>query len=166
MSRVSSCKQLLTVWTIIISSHCSIGSWGSATQCPSCLVFFMFPLRMVAGAESSAGLTGLDCSRIIWKKEHSQVWQLILAITVSLPVHKSTYMCFSMWLSTPSQKVGFWGAWVAQLVKHLSSARVMIPGLWDEVLHQGPSLAGSLLLPLPLPLLILSLSLINKENLF
>ena len=44
------------------------------------------------------------------------------------------------------------GAWVAQLVKHLTCAQVMILGSWDRVLHWAPCLAGSLLLPLPLPL--------------
>ena len=59
------------------------------------------------------------------------------------------------------------GAWVAQPVKHLPSAQVMIPGSWDPVPRSAPGPAGSLLLPLPLPpicalLLSLSLSLSNK----
>ena len=40
-----------------------------------------------------------------------------------------------------------WGAWVAQSLKHLRSAQVMISGSWDRAPH---------LLPLPLPLLVLS----------
>ena len=61
--------------------------------------------------------------------------------------------------------------WVAQLVKHLLSAQVMISGSWDLGLCQAPCSAGSLLLPLPLlhPLLVFSLSLslyqMNKLNL-
>ena len=53
------------------------------------------------------------------------------------------------------------GAWVAQLVKHLPWAQVIVPESWDPALHWAPCSAGSLLLPLPLqlPLLILSLSL-------
>ena len=43
------------------------------------------------------------------------------------------------------------GAWVAQLVKRLPSAQVMIPGSWDRAPHGVPCSAGSLLLPLPLP---------------
>jgi len=42
-----------------------------------------------------------------------------------------------------------WGAWVAQPVKRLPLAQVMIPGSWDRVLHWAPCSAGSLLLPLP-----------------
>ena len=47
------------------------------------------------------------------------------------------------------------GAWVAQAVKRLPSAQVMIPGSWDRAPHGAPCLAGSLLLPLPLPLPLL-----------
>ena len=54
------------------------------------------------------------------------------------------------------------GTWVAQEVKHLPSAQVMISGSWDGALHQAPCSAGTLLLPLPLPLLVLSHTLINK----
>ncbi|XP_077928402.1 sorting nexin-16 isoform X4 [Halichoerus grypus] len=47
-----------------------------------------------------------------------------------------------------------WGAWVAQMVGHLPSARVMISRFWDRVprqaQHRAPSSLGSLLLPLPL----------------
>ena len=42
------------------------------------------------------------------------------------------------------------GVWVAQSVKHLPLAQVMIS--WDQVPLQAPCLAGSLLLPLPLRL--------------
>jgi len=51
------------------------------------------------------------------------------------------------------------GTWVAQSVKHLPSAQVMISGSQDRVPHQAPSSVGSLLLPLPLPLCLLVLSL-------
>ena len=36
-----------------------------------------------------------------------------------------------------------WGTWVAQSVKHLPSAQVMIPGFWDQAL--SPASSGSLL---------------------
>jgi len=48
-------------------------------------------------------------------------------------------------------------AWVAQSVKHLPLAQVMIPGSWDGALHPAPCSAESLLLPLPLSLLLFSL---------
>ena len=52
--------------------------------------------------------------------------------------------------------VRYWGTWVAQLVEHLPSAQVVIPGSWDQVL----------LLPLPVSLpLSLCLLRINKLNL-
>ena len=44
-----------------------------------------------------------------------------------------------------------WGAWVAQWVKPLPSAQVMISGSWDRALHLVLCLAGSLLPPLSLP---------------
>ena len=58
-------------------------------------------------------------------------------------------------------------AWVAQLVKHLVLAQVMISESWDPAPHLALNLAWSLLkilsLPLPLPLpLVCSLSLSNK----
>ena len=37
------------------------------------------------------------------------------------------------------------GAWVAQWVKPLPSAQVMISGSWDRVPHRALCLAGSLL---------------------
>ena len=52
-----------------------------------------------------------------------------------------------------------WGAWVAQFVKHLPSAQVMIPGSGDQVPHQALCSMASLLLPLSLSLLLLVLSL-------
>ena len=59
----------------------------------------------------------------------------------------------------------FRDAWVAQSVKLLPSAQVMIPGSWDQVPHQVPCSAGacfSRCLCLPLCLLVCTLSLINK----
>ena len=58
---------------------------------------------------------------------------------------------------------------MAQLVKPLPSAQVMIPGSWDQVPHRAPCSAGSLLLSLPLPASLpacvysLSLSLSGKQ---
>ena len=42
------------------------------------------------------------------------------------------------------------GTWVAQLVKHMPSAQVMISGSWDQALHWAQCSMGSLLLLLPL----------------
>ena len=39
-----------------------------------------------------------------------------------------------------------WGAWVAQSVKQLPPAQIMIPGSWDRALRQAPCSVGSLLL--------------------
>lgn len=85
-------------------------------------------------------------------------------------------MIFVIFLKTFS-----WGAWVAQQVKHLPSAQVMIPESWDWAPHWAPCSAGVLLFPIPLSpsfspsaflspcLCTLSLSLflseINKYNL-
>ena len=52
-------------------------------------------------------------------------------------------------LKIHSQIAMFRSSWVAQLVKHLPLAQVMIPGSWDRVLHQVLCSVGSLLLPLP-----------------
>ena len=52
-----------------------------------------------------------------------------------------------------------WGTWVAQSVKHLPLAQVMILGSWDPAAHGALCSVGSLLLPLPLPLLVFPLSL-------
>ena len=54
------------------------------------------------------------------------------------------------------------GAWVAQSVKHLPLAQVVVTESWDQDPSQAPCSVGSLLLPLPLPLLVLTLSQINK----
>jgi len=55
--------------------------------------------------------------------------------------------------------MGTGGAWVAQSVKHLPLAQVMIPGSWDGVLaHWGAGFS----LCLPLPMLVLSVSLSDK----
>ena len=62
------------------------------------------------------------------------------------------------------------GPWMAQSVKCLPSAHVIIPGSLDGAPHWASCSAGSLLLPLPLPLpppdaLSLSLCLSLKSNL-
>ena len=58
------------------------------------------------------------------------------------------------------------GTWVAQWVKPLPFAQVMISGSWDRALHQALCSAGSLLPPLSLPASLpacdLSLCQINK----
>ena len=56
------------------------------------------------------------------------------------------------------------GAWVAQSVKCLLLAQVMISGFWDQAPVSGaPCSAGSLLFPLLLsPAQALSLSQVNK----
>ena len=58
----------------------------------------------------------------------------------------------------------FWDTWVAQLVKHLPSTQVSIPGSWNQALCWASCSVRSLLLPLPIPpcLCLFSLSQINK----
>ena len=53
---------------------------------------------------------------------------------------------------------------MAQMVKHLPLAQVIIPGSWDRALRQALWSVGNLLLPLPTPppTSTLSLSLSNK----
>ena len=54
---------------------------------------------------------------------------------------------------------------MAQSVKHLPLAQVMIPGSWDEIQRHALSSAGSLLLTLPFLLAhALSLSLILSKK--
>ena len=61
-------------------------------------------------------------------------------------------------------KKNYKGACVAQSVKHLPTAHVMVPGSWDRAPHQAPCSLGSLLVPLSLllPMYALSLSLSAK----
>ena len=64
---------------------------------------------------------------------------------------------FSSKLKQKKKVTPFWGAWVAQLVKRLSSAQVMIPGSWDGAPCWAPCSAWSLVLLLPLAPCALSL---------
>jgi len=73
--------------------------------------------------------------------------QGILPYSLSLALHQSMHLM---------------GAWVAQLVRRLPSAQVMILESLDRVPHRAPCSARSLLLPLTLPPLMYSLSQINK----
>ena len=55
------------------------------------------------------------------------------------------------------------GFWVAQSVKHLPSAQVVIPGSWDRALLSGSLLKWGACLPFSLCLrLCLCVSLMNK----
>lgn len=56
---------------------------------------------MVAGANSSEGLTKLNVQRV-----HSHIYQLILVVETGLPVHTHTYVSSDV-ACTSSQKVGF-----------------------------------------------------------
>ena len=65
------------------------------------------------------------------------------------------------------QKRNTEGTWVAQLVKHLTLAQVMISGSWDgaPIVLWPPCSAGSLPTTLlPLPMVSLSLSLFFQIN--
>ena len=55
--------------------------------------------------------------------------------------------------------------WVAQSVRCMPLAQVMISGSWDQVPCWAPCSAGTLLLPLLLLILLLLLFLSNKQNL-
>ena len=54
---------------------------------------------------------------------------------------------------------------MAQSVKFLPSAQVMIPGSWDQALSWAPCSVESRILPLPLLLPLLVLPLLSKDNL-
>ena len=56
-----------------------------------------------------------------------------------------------------------WGAWLAQWIKWLLSAQVLIQGTWALALSQGSCSAGCLLLPLPLSSIPLMLSLVLSQ---
>ena len=55
-------------------------------------------------------------------------------------------------------------AWVAQWVRHLALAQVMISGSWDRALRWASCSAGSLVLHLPLQLALLVLSLCQIKS--
>ena len=63
-----------------------------------------------------------------------------------------------------SLKFPLCGTWVAQSVKCLPLAQVMILRSWDQALLWALSSAGSLLLPLPLPLPRLCASILSLSN--
>ena len=76
-------------------------------------------------------------------------------------------LCCDYAISPSNNKSLFRGAWVAQLVKHLTSAQVMISQLVSSSPESGSLLSAQSLLeihcpPLSLPLPALSLSLKNK----
>ena len=56
------------------------------------------------------------------------------------------------------------GAWVAQWVKPLPSAQVMVSGSWDRAPHQALCSAGSLLASLSLCLLLCLLVIYPSSN--
>ena len=72
-------------------------------------------------------------------------------------------MIFVIYLGYLSKNPLFGGAWVAQLVKLLPSAQVMIPGFGIKPLIRLPAQKGSLLLSLLLPLLVCVLSLLLTQ---
>ena len=84
------------------------------------------------------------------------------------PPQKLTKRVFLITNSTKLSNMSLiWGTWVAQLVKPLPLAQVMISESWDPVPCWAPCSAGGLLLPLPVPLappfmLTLSFSQISK----
>lgn len=51
------------------------------------------------------------------------------------------------------------GNWVAQFIKHVPSAQVLISGSWDRTIYRAPCSTGSLYLPLLLLILTPSHSL-------
>ena len=74
---------------------------------------------------------------------------------------ETKYLFRQRWGKIENKEYSSGGTWVAQLVKHLPWAHVMILGAWNSAPCWAPCSAGSLLLPLPLPpspLLVLSFS--------
>ena len=82
----------------------------------------------------------------------SNVLQPVSFISCPLQLFKTIGILFQIQV--------YWGPWVAQSVKHLPFAQVMISWSWDGALCWAPCSTGSLLLPLtvPLPLLVLTVS--------
>ena len=69
-------------------------------------------------------------------------------LNVALPsLRLSTKICHILDLSQEIENLR--SPWVAQVVKRLPSAQVMIPESWDQARHQASYSVGSLLLPLP-----------------
>ena len=52
------------------------------------------------------------------------------------------HTCYSSLLPVYVSDIGYWGAWVAQSVKHLPLAQVMISESWDQALRQASLLRG------------------------
>ena len=80
-----------------------------------------------------------------------EVWHLEMQQTLGRISHfKQSTCCINKYLLR--------GAWVAQWVKCLPLAQIMISGSLDRAPRWTPCSAGNLLLSLPLPLLLHSLS--------
>ena len=70
----------------------------------------------------------------------------------NLPMDVPTPMVYTSEKQTNIQKCIPRGSWVAQSVKRLPLAQVMISGSRDQAPHRAPCSVANLLLPLPLPL--------------
>lgn len=92
------------------------------------------------------------------------IWKIYLLVAAhTIPsTFKKTFYCEKSKADTKVEEKkhkSSLNAWVAQLVKLVLLAQVVIPGSWDRVSRRAPCSLRTLLLPLP-P----SLSLMNKKK--
>lgn len=106
---------------------------------------------------------------VIWFNLQIKTWRIIIVTYLCkfysiyiktrkiIWFSKTWYNCFNIYnIIYLKRKTG--GTWVAQWVKHLSSAQVMILGSRDQPLQLALCSTGSLLVSLPLPLILLVFS--------
>ena len=112
-------------WTLPDSAHPPFYSWSFCPSWPSILLFSVFPMATSGVGYGQEALNTISCLRIHFITQEIEI----------------TPQEFCTWIWCFKTK-NFWGAWVAQLVKHLSSAQVMILESQDQVSHLVPCWGG------------------------
>ena len=148
--------QFIVMRLVLIVSCCLIGrfKWVSATSVYviSWSIWMFSSVRSLTGTLNRNFPTAISALFMSGQRWTSRTKLQIRALQ-GLPV-ASPRLCH-MQFCLPFFFYGFlmlkhflWGPW--GLVMCMPSAQVMIPGPWDQALHQAPCSTGSLLLPLPL----------------